>query len=152
MTIEQEIKTTVSLDLAKSVLLNIFFARNVLADCFQEILKPYGISTEQYNVLRILRGQKGKPANMSLIQDRMITKNSNTTRLIDKLLIKEMVTRKECCENRRKIEILITDKGLKVLSDLEIAVIDHENKFASNLSNSELEQINFLLEKYRKIN
>lgn len=151
MDIENEIKSTVAIELAKKVLLNIFFTRNILTDKFHEILKPFDISSEQYNVLRILRGQKGRPANMCSIQERMIAKNSNTTRLIDKLLLKSMVTRKECPENRRKIEILITEKGLAVLAKLDPIVIDHENYFAANLSESELEQLNTLLEKYRTL-
>lgn len=151
MNIEAEIKSTTSIELAKKVLLNVSFTRNILSDRFQEILKPFEISSEQYNVLRILRGQKGKPANMCVIQERMISKNSNTTRLIDKLLLKEMVTRKECPDNRRKIEILITQNGLDVLTALEPSVIEHENYFASNLSKPELVQLNLLLEKYRTL-
>ncbi len=151
MNIEKEIKSTVALDVAKKVLLNISFTRNVLSDCFQEILKPFDISNEQYNVLRILRGQKGKPANMCSIQERMIAKNSNTTRLVDKLLLKKMVTRNECLQNRRKIEILITDIGLEVLSKLDPLVIKHEKKFADNLTAIELNQLNNLLEKYRTL-
>ncbi len=149
MKIEEEIKSTVAIDMAKKVILNISFTRNVISDKFQELIKPYDLSGEQYNVLRILRGQKGKPANMSIIQERMIAKNSNTTRLIDKLLLKEMVTRNECPANRRKIEILITQKGLDVLNKLDPDVIHHENYFAEKLTNTELEQLNNLLEKYR---
>ena len=149
MKIEEEIKSTVVMDLAKKVLLNISFTRNVISDKFQELIKPYDLSGEQYNVLRILRGQKGKPANMSVIQQRMIAKNSNTTRLIDKLLLKEMVTRKECPANRRKIEILITQKGLDILNKLDPFIIEHENYFAEKLTNTELQQLNNLLEKYR---
>jgi DNA-binding MarR family transcriptional regulator len=149
MKIEDEIKSTIDIGIARKVLLNISFTKNVLGDRFQEIMKPYDLSSEQYNVLRILRGQKGKPVNMSDIQERMIAKNSNTTRLIDKLLLKEMVTRKECPANRRKIEILITDKGMDVLATLDPLIIEHENYFAEKLTLSELEQLNTLLEKYR---
>ena len=149
MKIEDEIKSTIEIGISRKVLLNISFTKNVLHDKFQEIMKPYDLSSEQYNVLRILRGQKGKPVNMSDIQERMIAKNSNTTRLIDKLLIKKMVTRKECPANRRKIEILITDKGLNVLTTLDPLIIEHENYFAEKLTLTELEQLNILLEKYR---
>lgn len=149
MKIEEEIKSTVELSLAKKVLLNLSFTRNIVSDKFLEVLKPYELSGEQYNVLRILRGQKGKPANMSIIQERMISKNSNTTRLVDKLLLKELVIRNICPTNKRKMEITITDKGLKVLEELDPTVIEHENCFAKNLTNEELEQLNYLLEKYR---
>jgi DNA-binding MarR family transcriptional regulator len=152
MKIEEIIKSTVPIDISKKVMLNISFTRNVIADKFHEILKPFDISGEQYNVLRILRGQKGKPANMCIIQERMITKNSNTTRLIDKLLLKEMVTREVCPGNRRKIEINITEKGLKVLEVLDPKIKGHDEIFTKNLNQEELTQLNFLLEKLRTLN
>ncbi|MFN3754082.1 MarR family winged helix-turn-helix transcriptional regulator [Flavobacterium sp.] len=150
MKIEEVIKSTVALEDAKKVILNIMFTQNVISDKFSEILKPYDLSSEQYNVLRILRGQKGNPANMCVIQERMIAKNSNTTRLIDKLLLKEFVTREVCPDNRRKIEVLITPKGLDVLTELDPKVKEHEQQFAANLTQEELNQLNNLLEKYRK--
>lgn len=150
MRIEEIIKSTVTLDDAKKVILNVMFTQNVINDKFNEVLKPYDLSGEQYNVLRILRGQKGLPTNMCVIQERMIAKNSNTTRLIDKLLLKELVTRDVCPDNRRKIEVLITDKGMRILTELDPKVIAHEQQFANNLTTEELEQLNFLLEKYRK--
>lgn len=149
MKIEEEIKSTVELSLAKKVILNLSFSRSIIGDKFLEILKPFDLSSEQYNVLRILRGQKGKPANMSVIQERMISKNSNTTRLVDKLVLKELVIRKICPSNKRKMEITITEKGLEVLSTLDPITIEHENSLASNLTTEELEQLNYLLEKYR---
>ena len=152
MKIEEEIKSTIELTLAKKVILNLSFSRSVIADRFLEILKPFDLSSEQYNVLRILRGQKGKPANMSVIQERMISKNSNTTRLIDKLLLKEYVTREVCPDNRRKIEVLITQKGLDILTELDPIITQQEHFFANNLTSDELEQLNTLLEKYRTIN
>ncbi len=100
MKIEDIIKSTVPMEDAKKVILNIMYTQNVISDKFNEIMKPYDLSGEQYNVLRILRGQKGCPANMCVIQERMLAKNSNTTRLIDKLLIKDFVTREVCPNNK----------------------------------------------------
>lgn len=152
MKIEEVIKSTVSMDDAKKVILNIMYTQNVISDKFAEIMRPHDLSSEQYNVLRILRGQKGCPANMCIIQERMLAKNSNTTRLIDKLLLKDFVTREVCPENRRKIEVMITQKGLDVLTELDPFVLEHEKLFAKNLTQNELEQLNTLLEKYRTIN
>jgi DNA-binding MarR family transcriptional regulator len=149
MKIEEEIKSTIELSVTKKVILNLKFTTNYIEDKFIEQLKPYGISSEQYNVLRILRGQKGSPLNMQDIQERMITKNSNTTRLIDKLLLKEMVERNICPENRRKIEIKITNKGLNILSELDPMIENHDKIFTNNLTNTELEILNELLEKIR---
>ncbi|MFM2369732.1 MAG: hypothetical protein RL619_2042 [Bacteroidota bacterium] len=149
MKIEDEIKSTIALDISKKITLNILYTQNVIIDNFNEILKPYDISGEQYNVLRILRGQKGNPANMCVIQERMLARTSNTTRLVDKLLLKELVTRNVCPENRRKIEVMITQKGLDILKELDPKVIAHEQFFSEKLNTVELEQLNYLLEKYR---
>lgn len=151
MEIEKVIKSNINLEDSKKIILNIMYTQNVIADKFNEIIKPYDLSSEQYNVLRILRGQKGCPANMCIIQERMLAKNSNTTRLIDKLLLKELVTREVCPENRRKIEVLITNKGLELLKILDPKVIEYENQFAKNLSSEEKVQLNTLLEKYRTL-
>ncbi len=149
MKIEEELKSTIPLDNSKKIILNLFYTQNVITDKLNEILKPYDLSAEQYNVLRILRGQKGNPANMCVIQERMLAKTSNTTRLVDKLLLKNLVTRNVCPENRRKIEVLITQKGLYILNELDPKVVEHENFFSKNLNSEELEQLNQLLEKYR---
>jgi hypothetical protein len=151
MEIEKVVKSNINLDDSKKIILNIIYTQNVVADKFNEVIKPYDLSSEQYNVLRILRGQKGRPANMCIIQERMLSKNSNTTRLIDKLLLKELVTREVCPENRRKIEVLITNKGLELLKILDPKVLEYENQFADNLSITEKAQLNTLLEKYRTL-
>ena len=151
MKIEEVIKSNVALKNAKKVILNVMYTQNVVNDKFNEILKPYDLSGEQYNVLRILRGQKGNPANMCIIQERMLAKNSNTTRLIDKLLLKDLVTRNVCPDNRRKIEVLITQKGLDLLTELDPKVDEHEKLFANNLTEEELTLLNTLLEKYRTL-
>jgi DNA-binding MarR family transcriptional regulator len=151
MKIEEVIKTNSNLEDSKKIILNIFYTQNVIGDKFNEIVKPYDLSNEQYNVLRILRGQKGCPANMCIIQERMLSKNSNTTRLIDKLLLKNFVTREVCPENRRKIEVLITEKGLELLEILDPKITEYEDLFAANLSSSEKKQLITLLEKYRTL-
>lgn len=135
---------------AKKAILNLMYTQNIIGEKFSELLKPYDLSGEQYNVLRILRGQKGVPANMCVIQERMIAKSSNTTRLIDKLLLKELVTREVCPDNRRKMEVMITQKGLDLLAVLDPKVDAHENNLGAKLTPDELVQFNELLEKFRK--
>jgi DNA-binding MarR family transcriptional regulator len=149
MTIEEVLKSTAPMDDSKKIILNILYTQNVVIESFNEIAKPYEISGEQYNVLRILRGQKGNPANMYSIQERMLAKTSNTTRLVDKLLLKKLVTREVCPDNRRKIEVLITQKGLDLLKELDPKVNAHEASFSNNLSAEEQILLNQLLEKYR---
>ncbi len=149
MKIEEVLKSTAPMDDSKKIILNILYTQNVVIESFNEIVKPYEISGEQYNVLRILRGQKGNPANMFAIQERMLAKTSNTTRLVDKLLLKKLVTREVCPDNRRKIEVLITQKGLDLLKELDPKVNAHEASFSNNLSAEEQISLNQLLEKYR---
>jgi DNA-binding MarR family transcriptional regulator len=149
MRIEEIIKTTFPMAEEKKALLNVMFTQNVIADKFNELLKPFDLSAEQFNVLRILRGQKGNAVNMCTIQERMIAKTSNTTRLVDKLLAKELVLREICPQNRRKMEITITTKGMELLHRLDPLVEMHEQKFGNNLTKNELTQLNTLLEKFR---
>lgn len=149
MRIEDIIKPTSPMPIEKRTLLNVMFTQHVIAEKFNEILKPFDLSPEQFNVLRILRGQKGNPVNMFTIQERMVAKTSNTTRLVDKLLLKEFVNREICTENRRKMEITITEKGLALLLQLDPIVETHEKGFTNNLSSKELEVLNELLEKFR---
>jgi len=147
----EEILKSEKLTLAKQAVMNIMYTHNVLAEHTYEVMKAYDLSPEQFNVLRILRGQKGKPANMCVIQERMIAKTSNTTRLVDKLLLKGLVKREVCLDNRRKMEITITPKGLNLLAELDPIVEDNETRFANNLTPAEQEQFIYLLEKYRTL-
>ncbi|WP_310008282.1 MarR family transcriptional regulator [Flavobacterium granuli] len=149
MKIEDVLKSTVDYPKSTRVVLNLMYTQNVITDSFNDIIKTYDISGEQYNVLRILRGQKGRPANMCIIQERMLARTSNTTRLVDKLLLKDLVTRNVCPENRRKIEVLITQKGLDLLTELDPKIKEYHDFFAKNLTEEELIQLNTLLEKYR---
>ena len=151
MKIEDIIKSNSPIALEKKALLNIMYCHNSIGEKFNEVLKPFDLSVEQFNVLRILRGKNGKSANMCDIQERMIAKTSNTTRLVDKLLLKDLVTREICPNNRRKMEITITQKGLDTLKELDPLVINHEKSFTKNLTATELETLNELLEKFRTI-
>lgn len=149
MKIEHAIKSTKPIPLPQKTVINIFYTNNSIKEDFSRFFKSYGLSMEQYNVLRILRGQKGTPANMSTLQERMINKMSNTTRLVDKLIVKELVTRNTCPSNRRKIEILITNKGLNIMKQIDDKLDIKENNLTKNLTNNELETLNNLLDKIR---
>jgi len=149
MSIEEDIKSSVKLDEKQKTVINLLYTNNWLKEKSIAYFKDHDLSPEQYNVLRILRGQKGNPANLSTIQERMINKMSNTTRLIDKLLKKELVTRRTCTSNRRKIEIFITEKGLILLKALDIKVNSSNIEITKNLNILELTTLNNLLDKLR---
>lgn len=147
----QEIIKSPKMRLEKQVVMNLMYTAHIVGDAVSEVMKRHDLSPEQFNVLRILRGQKGKPANMHDIQERMIARTSNTTRLVDKLLLKGLVNREICPDNRRKIEITITKEGLELLKELDSKVEAAETSFAKNLSIEELQQLNCLIEKYRTV-
>ena len=105
---------------SKHAIISILKTSAFISEILLSGLKPYEISEQQFNVLRILRGQKGIAANLSTVQDRMVHKMSNTTRLIDKLIQKKLVKRNVCVKNRRKIELFITEDGLDFLKKIWI--------------------------------
>lgn len=150
MKIEELLKTDQTLPPSRKLLLSILHTTNLINDKISETLKPFDISISQFNVLRILRGQKGKPANLSTIQERMISKMSNTTRLVDKLIVKEYVERSICEKNRRKVEINITSKGLEVLKVIDPLIDKTEELITNQLSPSEVESITTNLQKLLK--
>lgn len=150
MNIEESIKNTSPLNPGSKTVINLLYTSRHIEVLAAVNFKEYDLSAQQYNVLRILRGQKGKPANLSTIQERMIDKSSNTTRLIDKLIQKELVNRRTCEKNRRKIEVFITEKGLDLLKTMDPIIENFNNHIVENLSNDELEKLNTLLDKLRK--
>jgi len=111
------------------------------------VLKPFGISIQQFNVLRILRGQKGVAANLFTVQEKMVNKMSNTTRIIDKLIDKSFVERIICKENRRKIELFITEEGLNFLKKVDPVIDQTEEKMTNHLSEKEKQEMLILLNK-----
>lgn len=150
MSIEDQIKTN-KISEPKKALINIIYTANYINDEIASILKPFDISIQQFNVLRILKGQNGKPANLSTIQERMVSKMSNTTRLVDKLIGKNLVKRTICEYNRRKVEIIITEHGKEFLGKINKAVDVKENELTTKLEQQDLKHINQTLDKIREI-
>ncbi|MBT6160801.1 MarR family transcriptional regulator [Flavobacteriaceae bacterium] len=130
---------------SKTVVIDLIKAASLVMETISKNLKPHGISLPQFNVLRILRGQKGVAANLFTVQERMIHKMSNTTRLIDKLIDKKLVRRAVCEENRRKIELYITAEGLELLQRVDPIVAAVENNFTALLDQESLENLDALL-------
>ena len=148
MNVERIIKTKKKLPLKVRTMIHFALVGNKINETLAATLKPYEMSEQQFNVLRILRGQNGKPANLSTINERMVTKMSNTTRLVDKLILKGYVDREVCALNRRKVEITITDEGNRILSQLDKIMEQTENELLKNFSDTELHQLNQLLDKF----
>lgn len=147
--IENILMTTSQLPLERRTVLNISYTSIVFKESISNTLKPFDISIEQFNVLRILRGKKGSAANLQDIQRRMVSKMSNTTRLVDKLILKNLVERFVCEKNRRKVEIFITANGLDLLNKIDPIIDEAEANLTSSLSKEELTTLNNLLTKLR---
>ena len=136
-----------SKQLTKETVISLLRSGYKVNDELSALFKTHGISLPQFNVLRILRGRKGEAANLSTIQEQMIHKMSNTTRLIDKLIEGGYVNRFVCEKNRRKIEIFITKKGLEFLNSLDEKLETKEQFLMNNLDNKEKEELMRLLSK-----
>lgn len=150
MNIDNTIRSIHKLGITTKTVVNLMYTTRIIEEAIAGVLQAYDITIQQYNVLRILRGQKGNPANLFTIQERMIDRSSNTTRLVDKLIKKEWVERRVCERNRRKVEIFITNKGLDVLQELDPVIDDNNKKIVSNLSFDQLEGLNGLLDLLRE--
>lgn len=148
MNVEQIIQTEKSIPLESRTIIHFMLVNNKINETISAVLKPYDVSLQQFNVLRILRGQNGKPAHLSTLNERMVTKMSNTTRLVDKLILKGYVNRIICPSNRRKVEINITTAGENVLREMDVAMSAAEKSIVKKLSKKELEQLNTLFDKF----
>lgn len=148
-TIEELIKTKPYKDPHQRAFINIIYTGSWLVGKLNQVMKPYGITEPQYNVLRILKGQHGNAINLFEIQSRMVQPMSNVSRLIDKLLNKGFVSRTERKENRRMVDISITDKGLQLIDDLEEPIQKTFKKINDNLKKEEARQLAEWLDQLR---
>ncbi len=148
MRIEDEIQQTKFANEYIKADVNIIFTANWLTSRLGAILKPHDVSIQQFNILRILKGQYPNPAPLNLVTKRMLDKMSNTSRLVDKLFKKGLVVRKICENNRRQVDILITDKGLETCEMLT-EVLNKARNEEKWLSKSEAGQLSDLLDKFR---
>ena len=128
---------------------NILYTGSWLYNINAARFKKHQITPEQYNVLRILRGSHPKPLMLSDITCRMIDKASNATRLVEKLKQKGLVGREICENNRRQVDIVITKKGLSLLSKIDEEADEWLNTL-KNITKSEARELNRILDKLRK--
>jgi len=149
MKIEQEIKQKEFRSENQKLLINIIFTSHWLFEKNVEQLKPYDLTPKQYNVLRILRGQYPKPITVKLIRERRLDKMSDASRIVERLRIKGLVRREICGDNRRAVDVKITEKGMDLLKELDEEAIKWEEDL-KRLSNEEAISLNNLLDKLRK--
>ncbi|MAC95892.1 MAG: MarR family transcriptional regulator [Flavobacteriales bacterium] len=148
MRLEDEIKQQKFESEIQKLMINQLFTGKWVNDLISKYLKPHGLTTQQYNVLRILRGQHPKSISVNSIAVRMIDKMSNVSRLIDKLKDKGHVNRNINPDDRRQVDIEITDSGLKLLEELDEVQKQIKSHF-NTLTEKEAKQLNDLLDKLR---
>lgn len=148
MKIEEAIQQKEFKDSYNKLVVNILYTNSYLVTAQNTLFKPHDLSPEQYNVLRILKGQNGIPTTVSSIQERMLNKMSNASRLIEKLKQKNLVKREESPKDRRQVDVMITQQGIDLLIKLEVKVHESNREFV-HLDEEEVILINELLDKMR---
>jgi DNA-binding MarR family transcriptional regulator len=149
MKLEDAIQQKVFKSPQQKLIINLIYTHHWLDGLYSEFFKGKEITLQQFNVLRILRGQYPNYSNLKLIKERMLDRMSDTSRIIDKLVFKQYVERKNCPVDRRQIHLLITKKGLELLNELDF--IDNESTLmCNNLTKKEVQDLNNLLDKLRQ--
>lgn len=126
---------------------NILLAGNWMNEKFSDHLKQYALSIQQYQVLSSLRNLKGESTDLLNLTSQMMSKNSNTTRLVEKLRLKGLITRVQNSSNRRKVDIAITDAGIELLEEIDPFQKRFEKDVTRNLTKRDLLTLNRLIEK-----
>jgi DNA-binding MarR family transcriptional regulator len=149
MKLEDAIKQTAFKSEEERLVINLVYTSGWLSSEQNRFFKRFHISSQQYNVLRILRGQYPNPASVGLIQERMLDKMSNASRLIEKLKQKKLIKRSECSKDRRQVDVLVTQEGLMLLEEID-KLSNEMNGICDTLNLKEKKTLNELLDKLRK--
>lgn len=148
MELEKEIFSTKFTSQHQKASVNIIFTYNWLNGLIKSELEKSNITNQQFNILRILRGQYPTPATINILKERMLDKMSDASRIVDRLVQKELVTRTVNKKDRRAVDILITQKGFELLDSIHMEEAMYEG-LKSNLSEEEAKQLSDLLDKFR---
>ncbi|MCB9301550.1 MAG: MarR family transcriptional regulator [Lewinellaceae bacterium] len=129
------------------VIVNLIFTSNWVQDSIKKALKPFGVTIQQYNVLRVLKGA-GKPISTSTIRERLLDKMADTSRMVDRLFQKGLVLRQECEYDKRLVDISLSEAGKELLDSLK-TVNPQLDAILNNLTEAEAQQLSDLLDKAR---
>lgn len=150
MSIETDIKQNTPFKTPyQRVMVNLMYTSNWLEASQMQTLKPFGLTQQQYNVLRILRGQYPNPVKVSDITERMLDKMSNASRLVDKLVLKKLALRTECPSDRRAVDVVITEKGLELLSKIDVHLDEWSDSQYKKITPEEAIYLSQLLDRLR---
>lgn len=148
MKIENEIQSDKFEDNYHKVVINLFYTYGWLANALRCQFEKHNLTQQQFNLLRILRGQYPKPATVSLLKERMIDKMSDASRIVDRLVQKGLASRSTCPQDRRAVDICISQKGLELLATID-AEFKTRDVLKDNLTEEEAGQLSELLDKLR---
>ncbi len=148
MELEKEINQKKFRSESHKLMVNIIYTFNWLNGQQSDFLKPFDITYQQFNVLRILRGQQMQPASIKLIRERMLDKMSDASRIVEKLRMKGLVERHICQHDRRSCQVFITQKGMDLLSEIDTNE-GKQTDLMIALSETEKVELNLLLDKLR---
>ena len=146
--LQKEIKASKFENIFQKSLVNVIYTYHWNIQQVKEALKPFDITSQQYNVLRILRGQYPSPVTVNLIKSRILDKMSDTSRIVDRLIQKGFVEKSANHQDKRSVDVIINNNGLTLLKKLDQEV-DFSSFIAPNLTEKEAAQLNLLLDKMR---
>lgn len=149
MRLEDEIKQKIFASEHIKAHVNILFTASWLSLGTTKALKELGISPHQFNILRILKGMHPHPGSIKELTERMIDKSSNASRLVDKLISKELVNKTKCDLDNRRAEVVISAEGIELLKDANSRIDGLVEEMAQHITKSEAHQLNSLLDKLR---
>ena len=149
MRLEEEIQQSKFKDEYHKLGVNIIYSASWMSSLHLQVLKNFNLSVQQFNILRILNGRDPEPATVKLLTERMIDKMSNASRLVEKLKQKGLVARTSCSEDRRRVDIAITEKGKKTVDQASTILEGEIDNTLSVLTKKEAKQLNDLLDKMR---
>ncbi len=148
MRIEEEIGQKAFKSEAQKGIINLIYTTNWVISQQKRAFKSFDITYQQYNILRILKGQHPNASTINLLKDRMLDKMSDASRLVDRLVAKGLIEKKQNKLDRRAADIFITDKGIQLLKDAQ-PMVEKFSDILSGLTETEIEQLNDLLDKIR---
>jgi DNA-binding MarR family transcriptional regulator len=132
----------------QKAMINLTYTQNWLSERFKLVLDRFDLTSQQFNILRILRGA-GEPLSTLQIRERMLDKMSDTSRIVDRLILKKLVQKSVCPHDKRLVDVIITEAGLKVLASID-ELSDEIDGIIQNLSSDEALELNNLLDKLRQ--
>ncbi|MFN6946205.1 MAG: MarR family winged helix-turn-helix transcriptional regulator [Cytophagaceae bacterium] len=149
MRLEDEIKQKSFSSEKDKAIINLIYTFNRVDYQSKNFFKQYGLTPQQYNILRILRGQHPEPCTINLLKERMLDKMCDASRMVERLRLKQLLKRKTCTNDRRSVDIIITQKGLDLLASIDPEVTQFNAQLMSGLNDNETKILNTLLDKMR---